>query len=286
MDKSPDQFNGEVLDVEKAFRAEIIKKPKRLFIQILISSVWTIFFFNYLSFSSVGQNNWVLVVWFPWFLFFVWFVILYSRIQTAFWKQLAFKYGWEYEWGKNLAEEKGLLFQIGHSKKARHGIVGSYSSQPFYIFEYRYSIGKGKSKVSYSLTVFEVKFTGTFPHLYLNFKGNWYSNSPSFFSSLANISVPGEFVDKFKLYAPKEYEIETLEIFTPEVFEYLIDSGWDYDMEFVDGELVIYNSKEFNNFTDLDAEIAKIKKFVDILAPRLNKLKLTKIGDISPTLNR
>ena len=173
---------------------------------------------------------------------------------------------------------------MGHSKMAQHGIDGTYNNQPFHVFEYQYTVGYGKHSTTYSLTVFEVKFKGTFPHLYLNYKGDWYANTPSPFASLAQISVPKEFENKFKLYAPKEYEIETLEIFTPDIFALLIDSEWNHDMEFIDGELVIYTNKRFNSFVKLDAELVKIKKFIDILAPRLNKLKLAQIGDISYTL--
>jgi hypothetical protein len=287
MDESPSKNveDGEVLDINKAFRKELGKSPKQLFLIILGCIVWSILIVKLLPPAMLASKLGILV-YLPWIIFLVWCYVIYVEAKTAFWKQLAVKYGWEYTRHKRISKEKALLFQIGHSKFVQHGITGDYNSQPFHVFEYHYATGKGKYRVDYNLTVFEVKFTGTFPHLYINSKGDWYSNSPSFFSSLANISVPPEFRDRFKLYAPKEYEIETLEIFTPEVLEYLIDSGWNHDMEFVDGELVIYSNNQFTNFTDLDKELIKIKKFVDILAPRLNHLKLSKIGDISHSLKR
>ena len=55
-------------------------------------------------------------------------------------------------------------------------------------------------------------------------------------------------------------------------------------MEFVDGELVIYSKRKFNSFAELDAELNKIKKFIDVLSPLLSRLKLTPIGDISHSL--
>jgi hypothetical protein len=130
-------------------------------------------------------------------------------------------------------------------------------------------------------------FTGAFPHLYIDHRKNSYSSS-SFIESLsvAKIPMPKEFEEKFRFYSPTEYEIETLEIFTPDVFAQLIDLGWDHDMELVDGKLLIYKEMQFNTRADLEKELNKVEQFVDILSPRLNRFKLTQVGDLSPLLTK
>lgn len=277
---------GEVLDTKKVFWQMVNKHKKILFLYIFLALLIDVLFIKLLpeKFLSSEIGFWLMI--FPWFFVIMWFYIAYSKIREAFWKQLALQYKWEYTFSRDISHEKALLFHAGNSMSAEHGVKGIYNEQPFQIFEYYYTIGSGRNKTTYEFTVFEIKFTGTFPHLYLNYKNDWYSNTPPIFSSLAKISVPKEFENKFKLYAPKEYEIETLEIFTPEIFALLIDSEWNHDMEFVDGELVIYRKIKFSNFADLDRELNKIKKFVDILAPLLNRSKLTQIGDISPSLRK
>ncbi|OGI60389.1 hypothetical protein A2641_01600 [Candidatus Nomurabacteria bacterium RIFCSPHIGHO2_01_FULL_37_25] len=283
MEPYSDEYS-EVLDIKKVFFQILKKKIKNIILGTFLLLIWSVLCIIFLVPKITSSDFGFFLILFPWLLFLGWLSILYSKVREAFWKQLALKYGWEYTSTKNISQEKALLFNIGHSKFAPYGIIGSYNNHPFHIFEYEYTIGSGKHKTTYSFTVFEVKFTGTFPHLYLNYKSDGYSNMPSVFSSLAKISVPYEFEDKFKLYAPKEYETETLEIFTPDIFALLIDSKWNHDMEFVDGELIIYRNEKFNNFTDLDGEFNKIKKFISILSPRLNRLKLTQIGDIAPLL--
>ena len=282
---SPSEY-GEVLDVKQVFFQALKKKTKKIVFAVLLLLIWTVICILYLppQITSSELGFWIPA--FPWLLLGVWFMIIYSKVREAFWKQLAVKYGWEYTLSKDISSEKALLFNIGHSPNVGYGISGSYNNQPFHIFEYDYTVGSGKSKTTYSFTVFEIKFTGTFPHLYLNYKSDWYSNAPSMFSSLAKITLPSEFEDRFKLYSPKEYEVETLEIFTPNIFALLLDSKLNHDMEFVDGELVIYRRKRFNSFTELDAELDKIKKLIDILSPLLNRLKLEPIGDISHSLER
>ncbi|OGI68057.1 hypothetical protein A2738_02610 [Candidatus Nomurabacteria bacterium RIFCSPHIGHO2_01_FULL_42_15] len=277
---------GEVLDTKQAFFAVLKKKSKNIFLAVFISTAWSVCFFIFLPKEITLSDLGFYILITPWVLFGVYLAMLYSKVREAFWMQLALKYKWDYIATKNTLDEKALLFKIGHSPKSHHGISGTYNGQPFHIFEYQYTVGYGKHKTTYSFTVFEIKFSGTFPHLYLNYKGDWHANPPSMFSSLANISVPPQFADKFKLYSPKEYEIETLEIFTPEIFAELLDSKWDHDMEWVEGELVIYTRKKFNNFASLDAEVARIKKFIDVLSPRLNKSKLSSIGDLPFLLKR
>ncbi len=276
----------EEITIDAAFWKDVNEKRNDIFIVFVIAALWSLFFIKFLSPVDLGSSWGVYTFTFPWFCVLLWMGVIYAKAKTRFWKEIAHKYGWEYKSTKDISNEKALLFKIGYEKRGRHGITGTHKTQPFHIFEYQYATGYGKSKTINSFTVFEVKFTGTFPHLYLNYRYDWHSNAPSFFSSLANISVPGEFGHLFKLYAPKEYEIETLEIFTPEIFAHLIDSGLDHDIEFVDGELVIYSKRHFSNFIDLDKELVKVKKLIDILSPRLNKLKLTPIGDLSPLLKR
>ncbi|MFA6000207.1 MAG: hypothetical protein WC783_04510 [Candidatus Paceibacterota bacterium] len=274
----------DVLDANKAFSQILKKRREKIMLAILVVAICIFILFKFFPNTIMNPSLVLFITSIPLFIMIMWLAILYSKIRQAFWKQIALKYNWTYTPTKDISREKALLFSMGHSKITENGITGNYINNPFYIFEYQYTIGSGKHSRTYNFTVFEVKFTGTFPHLYLNYKNDWYSNSPSMFSSFVKISLPQEFADKFKLYVPKEYEIEALQIFTPDVFSLLLDSEWDYDMEFVDGELIIYSNTRFGNFVELDNELNKIKKFVDILSPLLNRFQLHKIGDYSSSL--
>ena len=275
-----------VLNPGKRFRSILwIKTPKILFwifVSLIWSITWTIIFQKF--FQNQSNNDWFpIIIFLPWIIIIGWIRLLYAKVREDFWKQLALKYGWEYTQQKGFEDEKALLFKVGHSKQTSHGIRGDHNGQPLHIFEYAYEIGSKDKSIRFWFTVFEIKFLGSFPHLYLNYKKDWYSNTPMA-DSLAEIPVPPEFTKKFKFYAPKEYEIETLEIFTPDIFALLLDLGWNHDMEFVDGELIIYQKKMLSSFEELDTELNKIKKFIEVLSPLLNRFKLTQIGNISPLL--
>lgn len=286
--------NEEALDTKKIFYR--LLREKKIWIPVLILAVGSIQLpvFFVIASSLSHQDDLFTLIYTSLLLFTIplciGLLLLYNlhleAVHEAIWRQLASKYKWQYSPSKEVTEEKALLFSKGHFIKAQHEIKGEHKGQPFSIFVYTYSVGSGKYKTVYSFTVFEIKFTGTFPHIYLNYKDDRYSNVPSFLSSYAKISLPLEFENKFKLYCPKEYEIETLEILTPNILSLLLDSEWDHDMEFVDGELIIYRKLRFDNFQQLDSELNRIKKFIDILSPVLNRLKLTHVGDISPSLGK
>ncbi|MDP3996851.1 MAG: hypothetical protein Q8P86_04140 [bacterium] len=216
----------------------------------------------------------------------IWYGTLYVKAKEAFWKQFAKSRGWTHKTYKNLNAEKALLFKEGHSGKVGHIVEGNYQNHSLQIFEYVYVTGSGKHKSDHYYTVFEVLFDGTFPHLYLNnhTDSKHFGLTKRFFPPRPRLSLPSEFENKFHLYVPKEYEIEAYEVFSPDTLQFLIDFGWQHDLELVDGELLIFRQKHINSLSELEEELNLIQKFIDHLAPKLNRLKLHQIGDHLPVL--
>src|SRR3989344_6504317 len=205
-------WSGKVLDIRETFVGELKKYYGRIIFSILFSILWSYTGLHFWAGYLLDNDFGLLVLLFPWITIFVWIGALYASIRRAFWIQLALTYGWVYIESKNFTEEKALLFSMGHSRRLIHGIAGKYNNLPFHIYEYQYSKGSGKNEQSFIFTVFEVKFSGTFPHLYLNYKKDHHSNPPDM-GSVAKLQLPKEFENKFDFYSPREYEIETLEIF-------------------------------------------------------------------------
>lgn len=271
-----------VLNIKKISFRLIKNYTKLIVLAVIVSFVWTVFTVKYFMKGNffLADAHVLLVIFFPWFLLFIWFLFITAKARKEFWQQLALMYKGEYVSKIRVSNEKGLLFNVGHSQFLNHGIKTNYHEHSLSIFEYSYVIGSGKTRQVFNLVVFRAKFKGVFPHIYLNCKNNWYSNPPGMFASLANISTPKVFEDQFKFYAPKEYEIETLQIFTPEIFQFFIDSHLDYDIELVDSELIFYKKGFFNDSLEFEIELNKIKKTIDVLSVKLDRSSLDKIGDV------
>jgi hypothetical protein len=222
----------------------------------------------------------------------IYFFITLNKIRSSFWKEFAELNGWQYEdntptpldttntsvYG-NADNESGLMFKEGSGRIISNEIKGTLPDRHFRIFCYQFSIGSGKSKRTFHYTVFGFKFNGSFPHIYLNNKSNsWSINSGE------KIPLPTEFENKFSLFAPKKYEIEALEIFTPEVLSELLNRTFLYDVEFINQEILVFADGQINNFTQLEQRFNKALELKDLLAQKLDKFKFQQVGDMPSTL--
>jgi len=200
---------------------------------------------------------------------------LVEQGRSAFWKEFALRNGYTYSPTLDLSKEAGIMFKQGNAgRSVRHVLSGVLDGKEIRIFGYTFKVRVGKHTVSYTYTVFGIKFQGSFPHLYLNRDDNTYGASVG-----EHISLPTEFEEKFTLFVPKEYEIEALQVFTPDVLGHLLNIDYKYDIELVDRELLIFIDGEIDSLDKLEQEFNNAKKIRDYLAPNLDRMKFSPIGD-------
>jgi len=205
-----------------------------------------------------------------------------SALETAFWKEVAQLHGYTYV-HRPYFEESALVFQQGHSRATGHGLMGTVHDRPFRFFQYHYTVGHGKHPQTHTYCIFEVAFAGTFPHVYLNNTRNRdLSSIKGFF--LPRIPLPHELEKDFNLHGPKQYEIEVLEIFTPDLLLHLLDTKWEHDLELVDQKLYVFREQPVRTKQEFEHELGRLEELLALLAPKLNRMKLTPIGDHKTTL--
>ncbi|MBY0539254.1 SPP1 phage holin family protein [Patescibacteria group bacterium] len=213
-------------------------------------------------------------------------VVLYvshlSKLAERFWKELAAEYGYTYVW-KPYFQNDALMFREGHNKSTTHGLMGTIEDRAFRFFQYSYQNGFGKSAEYRFYSVFEVVFSGTFPHFYLNNTHNKsLSGIKEFF--LPRVSPPPGFNQKFRLYAPKGYEREAFEILTPDVLAVLDVDEWRHDIELVESKLFVFSEQRIRSKEELDVEMARLHRLVKVLSPNLNRITLVPVGDLTHKL--
>lgn len=206
----------------------------------------------------------------------IYFLWLQNKVANEFWEELAKINGWEYKRKVDgNFNRPGVMLQQGRDHDVKHLISGEVDGRPFRVFNYSFSIGEGKSKTIYPYTVFAFKFNGSFPHIYLNNKHNRYNMRLG-----ENLPVPSEFEKQFYLSAPRKYEIEALEIFTPDLFAKLIDGEYTHDIELVDHELIMFVDGYINKITNLEKEFNRVLELEDLLDEKLDRFKFHPIGDM------
>lgn len=206
-----------------------------------------------------------------------------GQLETLFWQEVAHLHGYTYV-HRPYFQERALVFQQGQERGTGHGLMGTVYDRPFRFFQYHYTTGRGKNEQTHhAYNVYEVAFSGTFPHIYLNNTHNRdLSNLKGFF--LPRISLPHELEKKFNLHGPKQYEIEVLEIFTPTLLLHLLETDWEHDLELVDQKLYVFREESIRTKQAFEQELERLEKLLALLTPKLNHMRLTPIGDHVATL--
>ena len=214
----------------------------------------------------------------PWL--FVIALIKYNREKAheIFWKTIASKHNWNYSaW--DVVPQRALVFREGFWRSSEHFVKGNIDSRSFRLFEYR-SFGSMRVLGLRQKTIAEFSFSGTFPHLYLCSVMNVHM-----FEYGIRVPLPAFAEQVYTLYSAKEYEMEALQVFTPDILQILSQHDPIYDIELVDQKLLVIRPDLAKNNEQVEEQFALGKE----IAKRLNCLdrsKLEPIGTYNPKLKQ
>ncbi len=132
-----------------------------------------------------------------------------------------------------------MMFSIGHSRIVSNSLsIGD----DLKISSYQYKIGSGKNEKLVAIEFAKIKLPRKVPHLYLNGKQNYLSADVSNYKT-ERLKMEGDFDRYFAVYTPPDYQVDILQILTPDVMLALQYFGAKYDYETIGDELYIYTSK-------------------------------------------
>ncbi len=197
------------------------------------------------------------------------YALIYQRMQAIFMEQVAKILDYKYVPSVGLPTVTGNLFKIGHSQQIKNVIIGSYNNLPIKIFNYYFLTGQGKNQRSFNYTIFEVETKSRIPDLVL------LKNDLSSFGSLntltsgkEKLNLEGDFNKYFKLYILKDFQIEALQIFTPDVMAELIDKFKNVDMniEINENKIYIFYEKLISKKDEILLSYNLIQKFSEKFA--------------------
>lgn len=141
----------------------------------------------------------------------------------------------------------GMFFDIGHSRKTTHQLLGSVANTPFELAHYMYTTGSGKNQTTHSIGFLRIQLDRHLPHIVLDAVGNNFklfgmqtSNLPVAYKKDQTLRLEGNFNEYFNLYAPAEYERDALYVFTPDLMVLFMDLVGMYDAEIIDDQLFVY----------------------------------------------
>jgi hypothetical protein len=205
--------------------------------------------------------------------------IMVERRRVRFWQAVAASYGWTYARTISVKGDTAVMFRQGHGRTGRYALSGTLHGMPFRMFQYHFMTPTAQKRAEvWTFTVFEFTFKGRFPHLYLNYHYNY---NPSFLERLRlpRVILPPGFERYFTLYAPKQYEVEALEIFTPDMLAFLLDSKWAYDVEMLEHRMLVFGRSDTSTVDTFTAELERVSSLVKHLEAKLHRMRFEPIGD-------
>jgi hypothetical protein len=143
----------------------------------------------------------------------------------------------EYRAARALPPTEPIMFNIGNMRYQNN----SLSTNTAMFADYHYTVGSGKSQRTYSFNYMQIKLPRAVPHLFLNSRKNAV-NPNSLAYEVQKLRLEGDFGKHFELLAPPGYQVDALQIFTPDVMGALMDHGQDYDFELIDDHLYVYQN--------------------------------------------
>ncbi len=182
------------------------------------------------------------------------YAFLYQKAYAAFMQQFAESKGYTYADTGDISLLEGSIFINGHSRTMSNVVRGTFNDHQFQLFKYSYTVGSGKNKRTYIFTIFELDFEKTMPHIVLlsKFNNTFHYNMDMNIQGKDLLTLEGNFSKYFDLYTTRDLEIETLEIFTPDVMAELIDHSHKYSIEFVDDKIYICCMGIIGKLADLE----------------------------------
>lgn len=188
------------------------------------------------------------------------------------------------------------FFKEGDEQKFSFCIESLNTKLPFSFFNFKYGVttqdSKGKSHTTwYYFKVFTFYLQKNTPNIYIHNKRNEFISETFTEDQQLRLGVNVSYENNHLVYAPKEYELESLQILDREFVEKLSQCADSYDIEFYDSKMFVYmqEDSEDENASDVD----KIKKLFivyetlnEILIQKMSTFSFSQIGNLSTTLEK
>jgi hypothetical protein len=266
-DTNTDLVLDEIDDVQQSTWLLLKTRFKNTAIATLVfSSIMVIVGFYITLADNNGLILIVLAILPPFFLY----GYIGKKVEQLFMEQFAKSNGYDYQSHGTLIGKDAHIFSIGNSKKVFNEINGTYRTCPINLFDYQFTVGSGKNSQTYLKTIFSIDFQSPVPHITLRIHS--ILNALDWISQEKKINLEGDFNNKFDLYVQKGYEMEALEIFTPDLMQQ-IETQWQFELEFSATKLYILYPQIINKKVDLQNLFTAAKYFADHLDPLVNKMK-------------
>jgi hypothetical protein len=206
----------------------------------------------------------------PVFLIGYWGKMLHAQVEQKFFEQFAKVNGYSYVNKMNELPLTGALFLPSSenflSQKngwLEHVISGEFKNKKVRLYSF---CQPGRNDSVMKRTVFEIDYDTPLPRMLL--KPDWHMTYVKpIFKKEHHLSLEGDFDQHFDLYVEKDFEIEALQIFTPDIMHRLQTDWRRLVIEFSHDSIFIYTMTVLSKKKDLEHIYSCAKYLIEKLSP-------------------
>ena len=196
----------------------------------------------------------------------------YRQFHKKFMSQFAAKHSLTFTATGQTTGRHGKLFIHPRPGELFNVVSGTILGLPSELFNYRYKSGSGKHSVTHEVTVLQVTFKWLVPNFAVIEKNETIDSILRARSGQYQHELEGDFFKFYTLYVADNFEIEILEILTPEIMAFMIDEGKHLSFEFIENQLFIYQNKYIGEIKELDNFVTLARLLLGRLHKRIGRL--------------
>lgn len=240
---------------------------------VIFDVVAGFFIFSLMQSGQVADIRIFLILLLPFFVYTAFAGSISTKIRHQFYQQFALANGYAYAQNGNVPNLNGALFTIGHTPRIADTVSGQYQSRPLWLFDYSYITGYGKSQQTHLATVFKIDFQKLLPPILLAGNAQYYGGLGPNFKNSEKLQLEGDYNKYFELYTKKEFEMEALQICTPDFMEKTKDQWSQFSIDCNNTSLYIYSNKWIQTKVELENMYSLAEYLITKLEPILERMQ-------------
>jgi hypothetical protein len=271
-------LNETILDVNQSAHQYMWTHYKKqlqigIGVGVVFDVVGAIFIFAMMQSGQLSDPRVLFILILPFIVYGIFAGSITNKIRHQFYQQFALANGYAYELNGNVPNLNGALFNIGHNHSVLDTVSGQYQNRPLWLFDYSYVTGSGKSSQTHLATVFKIDFQKLLPPILLAGNAQYYGGLGPNFKNPEKLTLEGDYNKYFELYTEKEFEMEALQICTPDFMEKTKDQWHQFSIDCNNTSLYIYSAKWIETKVELQNMYSLAEYLITKLEPVLERMQ-------------
>ena len=201
------------------------------------------------------------------------FIFLWQKAVGEFLKHFASDVGYIYENSGDISSVDGTIFDFGRDQSISKIVRGKYFNHNTRLFIFSTVVGSGKNKRTERYSTLEISFDTMLPNILLNNNKTWLNSMMLPIDNEKKLALEGDFQKYFSLYVTKEYELEAIQIFNPEIMQMFIDKADKISLEMYKNKVYLYYPNEITKKSQLVLIYGLAKEIILGLSEKFSLMK-------------